>query len=565
MSFSPSLLRKLQASVLFAMTLSLSSVAVAAQPRGEPGTVIATPPDMTYYALQGDTLLSIAKRFTNQSQNWSVLSKKNQIIDDRAIPIGTAIRIPLDLLPEVDSEAKVVALAGNPVYKSPNSGEANLTIGVVLKEGTQILTGKNGFVTLALPDESRISIPSNSQVVLSKLRKTQYTSSPRTELSLIEGKVESRVTSLSTNKGRFEVRSPLAIAGVRGTHFRVGVSDNGTANEVLEGGVAVDQAKAQKAAKLTLGAGKGNIVNASGVGKPVDLLPAPVLEEGSRLQIRPTMQFQAQAMPAAQAWRVQVSKDVQALDVVMENRFKDPRFKFGGLDDGDYFLRVAAIDQHGLEGIPLIQSFTLKARPEPPFTSQPKNKIRADKVDFSWTEAANADNYRVQIAKDSDFKTLVHDEAGIRNVHWTYDKLADGDYYWRIATVAQKNGKPDQGPFSDAQKFQKLPPQGGASFADSEGKDITLSWPAEPGQTFLVQLAADKEFTRLLLSKELTQAELKLPRPAPGDYFIRVKATDPDGFVGNFSGTQKINISARWTTSDGEALRSAAGVVKTGY
>jgi hypothetical protein len=56
---------------------------------------------------------------------------------------------------------------------------------------------------------------------------------------LSEGKVESRVTSLSSNKGRFEVRSPLAVAGVRGTHFRVGINPDGTANEVLEGGVAV--------------------------------------------------------------------------------------------------------------------------------------------------------------------------------------------------------------------------------------------------------------------------------------------------------------------------------------
>jgi hypothetical protein len=70
----------------------------------------------------------------------------------------------------------------------------------VVKEGTSITTGKNGFLTLAFPDESRVSIPSNSQVSLSKLRKTKYVASPRTEISLSEGKVESRVTSLSSNK-----------------------------------------------------------------------------------------------------------------------------------------------------------------------------------------------------------------------------------------------------------------------------------------------------------------------------------------------------------------------------
>jgi hypothetical protein len=560
------IVRRLHVCVFIAVCGAISSLAAAAALRGEPSSVISTPPDMTYFAQQGDTLSSIAKKFTDKTPNWKILSKRNHIEDDRAIPVGTPICIPLELLPEEQSEARIIALAGTPGLITSNGNEQLLAIGMILKEGAQIRTGKNGFLTLALPDESRISIPSNSQLTLSKLRKTKFTSSPRTQLSLSEGKVESRVSSLASNKGRFEVSSPLAIAGVRGTHFRVGVSENATANEVLEGGVAVGMESTAKQAKdLVLPAGKGNIISASGVGQPVDLLPPPVLDSANVVQTRPTLQFSAQASANAAAYRVQIARDAQAIDILMENQFKDNRFKFDGLDDGNYYLRATAIDKAGLEGLPAIQAFTLKARPEPPFTIQPKNKLRSDKVDFVWTESNNAHSYHLQVAKDHQFQELVLDRNDLKEVQYSSNDIALGDYFWRIATVIEKNGRLDQGPYSDPQSFVKLPAQAAASFAESEGKEISFNWIGEAGQKFLIQIAKDPEFKTIYLSKELTEAQLQIPRPDAGQYYIRVKATDPDGYIGKFSATQKITINARWVSSDGQALTTSSGVVRTGF
>ena len=44
-----------------------------------------------------------------------------------------------------------------------------------------------------------------------------------------------------------------------------------------------------------------------------------------------------------------------------------------------------------------------------------------------------------------------------------------------------------------------------------------------------------------------------------------VRATDPDGYVGAFSSTQKITIKARWLDNYGEAIGSGAGTVGTGF
>ncbi|MES2069184.1 MAG: FecR domain-containing protein [Pseudomonadota bacterium] len=551
--------------------ISLANAAGAtksAVPAGEPGSVANTPPDMTYYALKGDTLSTVALRFTGKSSNWQLLGKRNHILNDRTIPVGSAILVPLELLPEEMSVARVAALAGQSTVRNADGTESTLQIGATLTEGSQVSTGKNGFLSLVLPDNSRISLPSNSQVRLSKLRQAKYTGSPRTELSLMQGRVESTVTPLEASKGRFEVRTPLAVAGVRGTHFRVGINDNGISNEVLSGKVAVG--KPEKPNAVLLPAGQGNLISSKDVGHPRPLLAPPALSGNYQLQERPTIQLGLLAMPGAAAYRAQIASDAEAHQLLMEGRISgldtDTRFKFDGLPDGRYFVRATAIDAAGLEGLPVIQAFTLKARPEPPFSVQPKTKLRADRVDFAWTEASDASTYRLQVARDAGFKDIVLNQTGISDLKLSTDTLQPGSYFWRAATITQKNGAADQGPYSDAQRFVLMPAQPAvAAFIDNGDQELSFQWPSEAGQKFQVQIGRDAGFTALYLSQQLDSPQLRIPRPDSGQYFIRVRATDPDGYTGAFSATQKINIYSRWTSGDGAPLMSAGGVVRAGY
>ncbi len=111
-----------------------------------------------------------------------------------------------------------------------------------------------------------------------------------------------------------------------------------------------------------------------------------------------------------------------------------------------------------------------------------------------------------------------------------------------------------------------MPPQQAmAPFADTGDKELSFNWPSEPGQKFLVQIARNPEFTAMYLSQELDQPELRIPRPDSGQYFIRVRATDADGYTGAFSSTQKISLYSRWLTGSGDPLMSAGGPVRTGY
>jgi hypothetical protein len=553
------------------LVLMFSLSAQAAPPKagnlgktsGQPGSVADTPPDMTYFALEGDTLSGIAKRFTDKSSNWAAIGKRNKILNDKTIPVGSAILIPLELLPEEASTATVIALAGQSSARKKDGIESTIAIGDVLNEGTQISTGKNGFLSLELADESRISIPSNSQVLLAKLKMAKYTKSPRTEIRLQQGRVESRVSPLVSNKGRFEVSSPLAIAGVRGTHFRVGINDNGIANEVLSGGVSVG--KKEKPNALLLTPGKGNVINASGVGKALDLLAAPEVTGNFRLQEKPTVQFSVTKNAGALAYRAQIASDARAQNILMESRITGDRFKFDGLPDGSYFIKVTAIDVAGLEGLPNIQNFTLKARPEPPFAIEPKVKLRAETVNFVWTEASNALSYRLQVANDAQFQNLVIDQADITTSQYSSSKLSTGNYFWRLASIVKKTGGVDQGPFGDTQTFKLLPAQTMTPLTDTGSNTLSFNWPAEPGQKFVLEIARDPAFASIYLTQQLDQAEISIPRPDAGSYFIRVKAIDPDGYAGAFSATQKIEIFSRWVSGNGEPVNSGSGTIRPSF
>jgi hypothetical protein len=528
-----------------------------------PGSTSVEAGQLTYYAGAGDTLISIAQKLTTSVNNWRELGMLNHVGNDRRIPIGSAIVIPANLLPDEPSEATVSAFSGQVMLTPAKGTSASAVVGSKIAEGGEVATGPNSFVTFVLPDGSHISLPSNSRVKLNVLRMARFTKSPRTEVMLEDGDVESRVSPLGENKGRYEVHSLLATAGVRGTHFRVAKLGNGIANEVLGGVVAVGTP--DKPASLDLTAGKGNIVDAGGVGKPVPLLAAPELVAGYALQQRPVAQFNVADLTGALSYHGQIARDAEAQNVVAEVHSQGGRLKVDGLPDGDYFLRVSAIDKLGLEGLPRIVPFKLKARPVPPFSSLPKAKLRAERVDFAWIDAPDANYYHLQVAKDAAFHEMLIDQPQVSGLQFASDKLVPGKYWWRTASVTEHDSKIDHGPFGDAQSFELFEPQKLAPIGDQGGNEFSFSWPSEPGQKFLVQIGRDPEFKSLLLDKQTDHAEVRMPRPPAGTYYVRVQATDPDGYVGAFTAAQKFTIRARWNDGEGNPLKSGDGEMRSGF
>jgi hypothetical protein len=405
---------------------------------------------IVYTTRAGDTLMSIAERFTARIDNWQTLSKANNIGSDTAIPIGTPITIPADLLQDEPSEARVIALSGSITASSQEGQPLLLGLGAKITEGMQIDTGNNSFLTLELPDQSRISLPSNSRIRVAKLRMARYTKSPRTEILLLNGKVESKVAPLEQNKGRFEVRTPMAVAGVRGTRFRVGVGANGMATEVLSGKVEVGRPNSHDGQHLN--AGQGNITSARSVGKPVDLLPTPQLAGAPTRQDQNSAQFVLTPVPGAQSYHVQVATDQEAKNILLEGHAKDTRIKLDGLPNGSYYARVSAIDKLGLEGPASTHAFTLGSAPPPasgPAPSAPTAEAgESRQLALRWS-GSPGQQFTVQVARDPAFSWLIYTTKTMVP-EARFPRPPFGTYYARVQ-VNYPDGSAS--PYSLAQPF----------------------------------------------------------------------------------------------------------------
>ncbi|HYD82204.1 MAG TPA: FecR domain-containing protein [Paucimonas sp.] len=444
-------MRKPLCRLLLLLVLAAGSAhAGPAAAEGKPGSITVAAAGIIYHAQAGDTLMSVAQQFTGKAANWAALGKLNDIRKDDSIPIGTGIVIPADLLLDEPTEAKVAALSGTIVTKGADGGRIALAVGARIIEGMEIETSANGFLTITLPDSSRVSIPSNSRVKLAKLRVTRYTKSPRTEVTLLRGRVESRVAPLEAIKGRFEVHTPRSVAGVRGTHFRVGWNGKTAANEVLDGSVAVG--KDRQTETVRLAAARGSVAGAAGVGPAVDLLPAPQVAAPAGTDY-PAPAFTLVPVSGAAAYHVQVSTDRDAQNVIAESRSPQTTLKVDGIRDGDYFMHVSAIDQAGLEGLVRTQAFRLQIRPESrarPAASGAPLVERSDSktVTLRWPAQAGK-QYRLQVSRDPDFSWLIHTKQ-VTAPEATLPRPDFGTYYARVQTV---NADGSVNAFSPVQPF----------------------------------------------------------------------------------------------------------------
>jgi hypothetical protein len=433
--------------LVLALAMGAPMASAAPDAPASPGSIAVNPSGIVYYAQSGDTLMRIAQRLTTRLSNWPALGKINRIDKDISIPIGTGIVIPAEMLPDEPSEATVIARSGNVTVNGSDGKPIAVDIGTRLVEGARISTSVNSFLTLQLPDASRVSLPSNSSIELFTLRKAQYTGAPRTELKLTRGKVVSRVSPLNINKGRYEVHTPMSVAGVRGTFFRVGVNDKNASNEVLEGRVAVEAPQTPETRMLD--SAKGNIVDARTVGPAIDLLPAPQLSSEPYRQTG-AAQFFLTPIAGARAYHVQIAQDAEMLNLLAETTSNSTQASIADIQEGNYFVRVSAIDRFGLEGVPAVYAAAIRNRlPAPAVgTLTPPAVVRSDSKEMilHWNGAENQ-KYNVQIARDADFSWLQFTTT-VNGTEARFPRPAFGTYFARVQRV---NADGSTGQFSSPQ------------------------------------------------------------------------------------------------------------------
>ena len=537
--------------------------------------------DVPYTLQAGENLYGLAKRFLYKPEQWKQIQRTNKVRDPLRLLPGTQLMIPANLLRPQPATVEVLHVVGSARVATPGQPlEQALAVGQQLPQGSQLTVGEQGFVILRLADGSTIRLPSDTRIQFNEMLFAPASKDIQSSIRLDRGRVESKVVPLPSSNSRFEIHTPRAVGGVRGTNFGVAIADNGAfINDVREGAVLVRaQPSSAPQMQALVHAGEGTRIDASDHKITLSrLLPAPdlsavppVLEDVSFIELP------LPALGQASAYQTMISADAgmnQVDQVVRYGTFPQALARFAGLDDGEYQLAVRAVDERGIVGTEAVRTIRVKARPEAPFLRQPQHgsQLFSPDVDMLCTQSLGTQSYHLQVARTPAFQELATDMPDLAECRLTVHGLAPGDYFWRVASVKRTpEGGRDQGPFSKPARFSilPLPPTPPAPSVKADGASmLSVQWGAttDNGAHYRLQLARDPAFENLLDDSVLQASRYARPLPAAGVYYVRLQQLDHEGRGGAFTAAQSITVPARlMSSSDQPVISSDGGPLRPG-
>lgn len=516
----------------------------------------ATPPEIAretgpmwlYTVRGGDTLITIAARYLKQVDRWPVVRKINQIDDPTRLIPGTILRIPAAMLRRAPAEVTVESSSGSVRWRAVDHEWQPVSRGQSLEPGSIIETLEGSSALLRLADGSTLTLSPHSQVVFDVLRIYAGGLMVDSRLRLQNGQADVHANPTRMSNRRLQIFTPSAQAVVRGTQFRIGVDNDYTRQETLSGQVLVSaegkQVLVPKGRGTIARSGEPPIAPVALLGKPdVSTLP-------DRFEYLP-LRFPLPMVHGAVSWHADIAKDLPFTSVVHSKKSSGRAISFADLPNGDYLLRLRAIDAKGLQGRDAVHPFTVFARPFPPGLDTPGKgaTIRDSRPDFTWSNIDGSAGYRMQLAADSSFLPLLSDVITERATWQAPEDLPVGKLYWRVRTVDEHGVS---GPWSVAQRFDYKPGPGSID-RGQVGIDIGLSrlqinLPAPPeGLYYEAILSPTSEIEPIVSRTQSTTGELSLPRPNGGTYYLGLRFVDHGDQTRGPLIISKIEISpSRW-------------------
>jgi hypothetical protein len=341
------MMRWISRCAVFATTLvMLGSAPALAQSSAE---LPAPSTDIEYVAKPGDTMIGIARRFLSQGREWRVqraLIQHNRLRDADVIAPGQVVRIPENWLLNAAARIEIIALSGD-----VRSDGDTPRLKDAVAPGRELRTGPGATVTIKLPDNSTLTLQPESSLRVESASGTPIRPQAESVFQLIRGRVEAVVAKRDMAGARFEVRTPVAVAAVRGTRFRVTMNESAraTTTEVTEGEVQFSDNGGLGSVPVPDGFGT-RVIEGRPPEQPRALLDAPRIWTGVRLVPRSPLAISFLALRNAVGYRVRISRDRESRDMVGEITSTTAQLRIEGLPNGTYFARVRGVDNLGLEG-----------------------------------------------------------------------------------------------------------------------------------------------------------------------------------------------------------------------
>jgi hypothetical protein len=405
-------------------------------------------PEWRYSVRPGDNLIYISRQHLINPGDWRLLQKINQIKNPFRIPPGTVLRLPLHLVKQVATPAMVVAVNGKAGILKTDKSVTLVTLGQQLTAGTELVTSEKSTLKIKFADGSIVSMQPNSTLKLDTLSMYSGGGMVDTKLRLQQGKLEATANPAHVNDNKMQIVTPTAVAAVRGTKFRLSAMDASVTQETIDGRVALTAADKE----VLVSRGYGSVSkDGKSPSPPILLLSAPSLEAlPTQLDTIP-IKFDMPKQNGAVAWLGMISTEPVFDSISAETTSQGAQLRFDDLSDGNYFLKVRAKDDKGLEGYDAVHRFVLNARPFAPIASMPTqaSTVREANPELSWAQVEQINEYLIEVARDADFKQLLDSRRVMTTTYKIEKSLDPGQYYWRLASIDAT----EQGPYTAINSF----------------------------------------------------------------------------------------------------------------
>ena len=499
----------------------------------------------TYEMQPGDHIWKIAHELLTDWRSWQEVARFNSVQNDKLMAAGTVLRIPTSMIRERNADIQLIEVSGPVSLIRQNAETVPLSKAQSVIAGDLIKTGSQGSALIRFEDDTQVLLSQESELLINK---ASVIGSKKNVIDinvlLEDGEAEIRANPQKIPGSRFIIETPSAFATTRGTVYRVRATKDTTAAEVLQGKIQVANTQGSTQVKQTFGtlASKNKPPQ-----KPQVLLKAPNLPELGTIRYLPA-RLSWNKVPQALNYRSQIAPS-QTFDALLLDQLGEATKMNlpATLADGTYWLKVKAVDNKGLQGMDSIQSFTVDARPFPPLIQAPLSKtpVYTGDVEFSWAKPENVENFQFQLAKNETFAETLIDTPTVQTQSLTVPITEAGQYFWRVTSVSH-TGKVGPVGHTNTIQVRPTPPTPELKAPATSDTELTLAWQKdEIAQTYEVQLAKDSDFKELVAGQTTQVSEASFPRPASGDYYMRVRGIDADNYAGGWTAPQKIEVPVK--------------------
>lgn len=400
--------------------------------------VEAAQADYLYTVQPGDNLSTFSQNILDTTKRWPEVAKYNKVKNPQIITPGQVLRIQLPWLKNYPAEARIESINGTVTLNGQPA-----KVGDLVAQGARLETAAGASVRLSLPDSSSLSLMEKTQLEASELGKKKQGNFFSSVFRLVTGRIDAIKKKYPDGQSPLRIQAMHGTIGVRGTHFRMGQEQGNTLAEIENGLVAFgDEAVAPA---IALAAAQGSV--GDGVHAPVmiPLLPAPQFPDMSQDFPPHAMQLSMPALPGAKAYRGELAADAEFAQLLAPVSADSDLIKINGLAEGQYWLRLRAVDEHGLQGMTATTHFVVKkhaAQPAVKIALMPTSlSFAGHRLHIDWQGEPGL-NYQCQMSANHQFDFPLVDII-VKNNELSIPKPDAGQYWVRVRAINVEGVKGD--------------------------------------------------------------------------------------------------------------------------